>query len=102
MSEELPVSDIMTEEIKSVYYYEKIKSVAKNEKDNPVGVVTRKDVAFRVVRKAKTPEDISVSSIMSSPVATVNENVSVMDFAKILGKMEYNRLLVEKVAGDKI
>ena len=131
MSGKLLVSDIMTNEIKSIYYYETIKSAAgkmangnisfllvTDEKDNPVGVVTRKDVAFRVVRKAKNPEDVLVSSIMSSPIATVNENVSVIDFAKILGEKKYKRMLVEKngklagiasntdilnaVAGDKI
>ena len=109
MSGKLLVSDIMTNEIKSVYYYETIKSAAgkmvngnvsfllvTDEKDNQIGVITRKDVAFRVVRKAKNPEDILVSSIMSSPIATVNENVSVIDFARILGKKKYRRMLVEK------
>jgi predicted transcriptional regulator len=118
MSDELLVRGIMTEEIKSVYYYETIKSAAKNEKDNPVGAVTRKDVSCRVVRNAKPPQNVLVSSITSSTVATVNENVSVREFAKILGEMEYNHLLIEKngklagiagssdiinaVAGDKI
>jgi CBS domain-containing protein len=96
MSDELLVRGIMNGEIKSVYYYEAVKSVAKNEKDNPVGAVTRKDVSFRVVRKAKNPQDIPVSSITSYPVATVNENVSVRDFARILGEKKYKHLLVEK------
>ena len=109
MSGKLLVSDIMTNEIKSIYYYETIKSAAgkmvngnvsfllvTDEKDNQIGVITRKDVAFRVVRKAKNPEDILVSSIMSSPIATENENVSVIDFARILGEKKYRRMLVEK------
>ena len=96
MSDELLVRGIMTAEIKSVYYYETIKSAAKNEKDNPLGAVTVKDVSFRAVRKAKTIGYIPVFSITSSTVAAVNENVSLRDFTRILGEMEYNHLLIEK------
>jgi len=106
---ELLVKDIMTRELKSILYDKSIKEAAEkmtdekipfllviDEKDNPIGIVTRKDIAFRVMRKSKNPEDILVSAVMSSPIATVSENLNVRNFGKLLGEKGYKRLLVER------
>lgn len=105
---DLVVKDIMTYGIKTIPYDETIKAAACNmesekasfllvtdEKNNCIGVVTRKDIAFRVVRKAKNPEDVLVSSVMSAPIASINENLTVRELGKILSERKCKRLLVE-------
>lgn len=104
----LTVKDIMTKGIKSIAYNKNIKEAAEkmikekvslllvvDSSNKPIGVVTRKDVAFRVIRKAENPENVKVSAIMSAPISTINENLSVVELGKILGKKKYKRLLVE-------
>jgi len=103
----------MTKGVKSIAYDKTIKEAAENmlkekvslllvvdSSNKPIGVVTRKDIAFRVIRKAENPENVMVAAIMSAPVSTINENLSVIELGKILGKKKYKRLLVENDNGD--
>jgi len=108
---ELLVKDIMTKGVKAISYRASIKDAAEkmikekvslllvtddnNNKENFIGVVTRKDVAFRAIRKAANVEDVLVANIMSSPISTVNENLSVYNLCKILGERKYKRMVVE-------
>jgi len=109
----LTVKDIMTKGIKSIAYNKTIKEAAEkmiaekvslllvvDNNNKPIGVVTRKDIAFRVIRKAENPEDVLVSAIMSAPISTINENLSVVELGKILGERKYKRLLVENDRGE--
>ena len=109
----LKVKDIMTKGVKTIAYNKSIKEAAENmlkEKvslllvvdgsNKPIGVVTRKDIAFRVIRKSESPEDVMVAVIMSAPVSTINENLSAVELGKFLGEKKYKRLLVENDNGE--
>ncbi len=111
----LKVKDIMTKGVKSIAYNKTIKEAAENmlkEKvslllvvdgsNKPTGVVTRKDVAFRVIRKAESPENVLVAAIMSAPVSTISENLSAVELGKFLGEKKYKRLLVENDNGELV
>jgi len=109
----LKVKDIMTKGVKSIAYNKTIKEAAENmlkEKvslllvvdgsNKPIGVVTRKDVAFRVIRKVESPENVLVAAIMSAPVSAISENLSAVELGKFLGEKKYKRLLVENDNGE--
>ncbi|NCN65618.1 MAG: CBS domain-containing protein [Candidatus Altiarchaeum hamiconexum] len=109
----LKVKDIMTKGVKTIAYNKSIKEAAENmlkEKvslllvvdgsNKPIGVVTRKDIAFRVIRKSESPEDVMVAVIMSAPVSTINENLSAVELGKFFGEKKYKRLLVENDNGE--
>ncbi len=109
----LKVKDIMTKGVKSIAYDKNIKEAAENmlkekvslllvvdSSNKPIGVVTRKDIAFRVIRKAESPENVMVAAIMSAPVSTISENLSVTELGKFLGVKKYKRLLVENDKGE--
>mgnify|MGYP001089631535 CR=1 FL=1 len=109
----LKVKDIMTKGVKTIAYNKSIKEAAENmlkEKvslllvvdgsNKPIGVVTRKDIAFRVIRKSERPEDVMVAVIMSAPVSTINENLSAVELGKFFGEKKYKRLLVENDNGE--
>lgn len=107
-NKELLVKEIMTTGIKSIPYTASIIDAAKkmisekvslllvtDDKENFIGVVTRKDIAFRVIRKSANVKDTLVASIMSSPISTVNENLTVRELCKILDEKKYKRMIVE-------
>ena len=109
----LKVKDIMTKGVKTIAYNKSIKEAAENmlkEKvslllvvdgsNKPIGVVTRQDLAFRVIRKSESPEDVMVAVIMSAPVSTINENLSAVELGKFFGEKKYKRLLVENDNGE--
>ncbi len=105
---DLLVKDIMTYGIKTIAFDETIKKAAcimadekvsflpvTDEKNNCIGVITRKDIAFRIIQKAKNPEDVLVCSVMSAPITSINENLTVRELGKILSERKCKRLLVE-------
>jgi len=74
--------------------------VVKNEE--PVGLVTERDILERVMDKGRDPSKTSAKNIMSSPVATVKEDMSLTDMLRMMQKKQIRRLVVtedEKVAG---
>ena len=65
-----------------------------NENSKPLGIVTERDLATRVVAKGLQPKDVSVSSIMSRPIATIDGEASIREVAKKMSQLEIRRLAV--------
>lgn len=65
-----------------------------NENGKPLGIVTERDLATRVVAKGLQPKEVSVSSIMSRPIATIDGDASIREVAKKMSQLEIRRLAV--------
>lgn len=60
----------------------------------PVGIVTERDIIFRVVAQNRGPFKIELKNIMSAPIITIDADKSVEEAMAILDKHQINRLPV--------
>jgi CBS domain-containing protein len=65
-----------------------------SEQRIPVGIVTEKDIIFRVVAQNKGPFKVTLKDIMSSPIITIDSDKSVKDALTLLKQKGINRLPV--------
>ncbi|MGB6681104.1 MAG: CBS domain-containing protein [Candidatus Bathyarchaeia archaeon] len=65
-----------------------------NKSGKPLGIVTERDLATRIVAKGLQPKDVNVSSIMSRPIATIDGEASIREVAKKMSHLEIRRLAV--------
>jgi CBS domain-containing protein len=62
--------------------------------EEPIGIVTDKDILYRVVAESKDPSKITLKEIMSSPLHTVGKDVLVKDAVSIMRNKGIRRLVV--------
>jgi CBS domain-containing protein len=60
----------------------------------PVGIVTERDIIFRVVAQNRGPFKVTLKDIMSAPLITIDADKSVEEAMAILNKYKINRLPV--------
>jgi CBS domain-containing protein len=60
----------------------------------PVGIITERDIIFRVVAQNRGPFKVNLKDIMSTPIITIDEDRSVEEAMGILNKHKINRLPV--------
>ena len=60
----------------------------------PVGIITERDIIFRVVAQNRGPFKITVKDIMSAPLITIDADKSIEEAMEILNKHKINRLPV--------
>ena len=102
------VGGIMTKPVKTVGPGETIASAAdmmkRNrigslvviKKDEPVGIVTERDIAYKLVAEGKGA-DTKVKEVMSTDLKTISEDKPLMDAAKLMAAHVIRRLpVVEK------
>jgi CBS domain-containing protein len=77
-----------------------ISSVVVVQKDRPVGLITHKDILMRVLQPSLLPSVLTARQVMSSPVATIKEEASIEEAAKLMTTKRFKKLLV--VQGDKL
>ncbi|MEM3684479.1 MAG: CBS domain-containing protein [Conexivisphaerales archaeon] len=63
-------------------------------KGNPVGIVTERDILYKVAAEDLVPSTITVRKIMSSPVIHVDSKTPVKDALRIMEEKKIRRLLV--------
>ncbi|HEX7032938.1 MAG TPA: CBS domain-containing protein [Nitrososphaera sp.] len=68
----------------------------------PVGIVTERDIIFRVVAQNKGPFKITLSRIMSSPVTVIDAGSPMIDALEIMKEKGFNRLPVVTKGGEMI
>jgi len=71
-----------------------ISSVLVGKNNNPVGIVTEKDILYRVVAESKGPFKITLGEIMSSPLVVIDETAPVRDAVSTMRKKEIRRMPV--------
>ena len=60
----------------------------------PIGIVTERDIIFRVVAQNKGPFKVTLKDIMSSPIITIDYNKSAKEALTLLKQNGINRLPV--------
>lgn len=106
MDTEILVREAMTKTVKTVSGDIPVSEAAKTmEKNNigsvvivkgksPVGIVTERDITYRVVALDKKPSTVKVSKIMSKSVRTIGPNTTITEASKIMAKHNIRRLPV--------
>jgi CBS domain-containing protein len=59
-----------------------------------VGIVTERDILYKVVGQNKGPYKVALKDVMSSPIITIDKNVSVKDAISLMRNKHIRRLLV--------
>jgi len=102
------VRDFMTQAVKTIEAGASVRdAVRKMNKFNigsiivtdgrrPVGILTERDILRRIVEQSIDPSLVHVKEIMSSPVTSVDPDVSVEDAARLMAKRGIKKLPVVK------
>lgn len=65
-------------------------------KGTPMGIVTERDVTWKVAGNGLDPKRVQVSEIMSAPLVTIDPDASLIEAAKIMEEHKIRRLAVAK------
>ena len=71
-----------------------IGSVVVIENSKPIGIVTERDLCFRVVAENNVPSKVKVKDIMTSPLITIDPNETLEEAARKMNKNKIRRLPV--------
>jgi CBS domain-containing protein len=69
------------------------------DRDEPVGIVTDRDIALRLVAKSRHPEETNVGEIMTAEVIFCTEDMDIERAAEIMEYKKIRRLLVKNEEG---
>jgi CBS domain-containing protein len=72
----------------------KVGSLIVLEKGHTIGIITERDILTKVVAEGKSPSELKVAEVMSSPVITARPEDKVSDAAKRMSQMRVRRLPV--------
>jgi CBS domain-containing protein len=103
---DIPVSDVMSfpvvtatkdmsvYDIANIMKEKNIGAVVIVEGNEPVGIVTERDIVKRVVSKNLKPKDVLAEEVMSKKIVTISQNASITEAAKIMATHGVKRLPV--------
>jgi CBS domain-containing protein len=75
---------------------EEIGSILATEKGQPAGIVTERDMLYRVVAAGKDPSKLKVKDVMTKPLIFVDANASVKQAIALMAKNNIRRLIVRE------
>lgn len=75
----IPSSDSITNAAKKMLEANATEAIVCNDANNPIGIVTERDVLYRVVAAGKDPTSTKVLEIMSAPIVYVDENAPIAE-----------------------
>jgi CBS domain-containing protein len=73
--------------------------VSKNSKE-PIGIVTERDMLYRVLAKNMGPYKVTLKKIMSSPVITIDQQSSTAEAISLMRSKHIRRLVVTQKVTD--
>jgi signal-transduction protein with cAMP-binding, CBS, and nucleotidyltransferase domain len=76
--------------------------VTNKNSNEPVGIVTERDILYRVVAENMGPFKVPLKEIMSSPLISIDEESSVADAISLMRRKRIRRLAVKKTEGKII
>ncbi len=65
-----------------------------DDKRNPVGIVTERDLVIKVLAEHRSPAETRVREIMSKPIISVSSKTGLLDAARIMARRNIRRLVV--------
>jgi len=72
----------------------------KGAQKEPVGIITERDIVRRVMAENKGPFKVTVGSVMSSPLVTINPESSVKDAITVMRSKQIRRLPIVDELGQ--
>lgn len=63
-----------------------------NKEGKPVGIITERDLVIRVLSKNLKPDAVKAKEIMTSPLVTIEPDVTINEAAKKMNKLNIRRL----------
>jgi PAS domain S-box-containing protein len=66
------------------------------EGEDPVGILTKKDILKRAIARRRDPGEISVDEVMSAPVIAIPSYYSVFSASKTMAEKRVRRLVVKR------
>ncbi len=66
--------------------------VVNDDEGQPVGIVTERDLVFRVIAEDRVPREIKVGEVMSSPLRMVDPETSLEEAMKMMDRLNIRRL----------
>jgi len=106
------VRDVMTRNVKSVGTNQPlieaiqlmnkfdIGSIIVIQRAKPVGIITDRDVIRNIAMSQLDPVNLKAKDLMSTPIITIEENVTIEEAAQIMARRKIKRLPVVK--GEKL
>jgi signal-transduction protein with cAMP-binding, CBS, and nucleotidyltransferase domain len=76
--------------------------VSKSEQNPEFGILTSTDICDKVVAKSQNPGELKVRDVMTSPVISVQPEMSIIDCAKIMSDNYFHHLPVTDAAGNVV
>lgn len=75
--------------------------IVKKTPENPeYGIITSRDISDKIVAQDRNPRELKVKDIMSSPIITVTENMSLKECALIMKEHRIHHLPVVNKEGE--
>ena len=95
----LDENTLVAEAAKTLYTQERCTIVvthldASTGQRTPVGIITERDIIFRVVAQNRGPFKVTLKDIMSTPIITIDADKSIEEAMAILNNHKINRLPV--------
>lgn len=106
MEVKIPVKEIMTRAVVSIDLGSDVPSLAKKlldydvgsiivtDGDQPVGIVTERDIVKKIVSRKLRPDEISIKELMTTPLITIPTTEDVTDAMFKMVKLKIRRLPV--------
>ncbi|MCW4052726.1 MAG: CBS domain-containing protein [Candidatus Bathyarchaeota archaeon] len=94
--------DTLVKEVVATMNKFDIGSIVVVKGDRPVGIITERDILRRIVEPCLAPETLRAREVMTSPVVSIDANVSIDEAANAMAKKRIKKLLVverEKLVG---
>jgi len=66
--------------------------IVTNKKGQPVGIITERDLVIRVLAKNLKPDAVKAKEIMTSPLVTIEPDVTVSEAARRMSRLNIRRL----------
>jgi len=71
-----------------------ISSLIVVQEERPVGIITHKDIISKIVQPRIPPDAVTAREIMATPVATIEENASIEEAARLMARKNIKKLPV--------
>jgi CBS domain-containing protein len=75
---------------------ESIGAIVVTSMNRPIGIITERDLAKKIILKGLDPKNVIARELMSSPLVTIDASASLGDAATLLQEKRIRRLLVQK------
>jgi len=92
--------DATIAEVASLMRDEQVGSIVVEEDGRPVGIVTDRDVAVKIVAEGKSPKDMHAKDVMTADPVTIQHDAGVFELTEVMYDNEVRRIPV--VDGEEL